>query len=46
MDSCGKDASGNTPGLQMSFKTSGNLLELYDVEQACYFILGIFYVPL
>lgn len=29
MDSCGKDASGNTPALQMSFKTSGNLLELY-----------------
>lgn len=29
MDSCGKDASGNTPDLQMSFKTSGNLLEVY-----------------
>lgn len=47
MDSCGKDASGNTSALQMSFKTSGNLLELHMMRsKPYYFILRIFLCPI
>lgn len=47
MDSCGKDASGNTSALQMSFKTSGNLLEVHMMRnKPYYFILRIFLCPI